>query len=161
LDPLAASQDQLKGLHANTQIPKVIGIARNYELSASKRDSTIANFFWETVVHDHSYCIGGHSNYEHFHQPGNLSDQLSTNTAETCNTYNMLKLTQHLFAQQPDARFMDYYEKALYNHILASQNPNTGMMCYYVSLVAGGKKNFSRPADFWCCGGTGMENHVK
>ncbi|GHT23781.1 glycosyl hydrolase [Planctomycetales bacterium] len=161
LDPLAASQDQLNGLHANTQIPKVIGIARSYELSGSKKDKSIANFFWETVVHDHSYCIGGHSNYELFHQPRNLSDQLSTNTAETCNTYNMLKLTRHLFAQKPDAQFMDYYEKALYNHILASQNPNTGMMCYYVSLISGGKKKFSAPEDFWCCVGTGMENHVK
>ncbi len=161
LDPLAASQDQFKGLHANTQIPKIIGVARNYELSGSKRDSTIANFFWETVVHAHSYCIGGNSNYEFFHQSHNLSEQLSTNAAETCNTYNMLKLTQHLFAQQADAKLMDYYEKALYNHILASQNPKTGMMCQYVSLVAGGKKTFSAPEDFWCCVGTGLENHVK
>ncbi|MDR0835222.1 MAG: glycoside hydrolase family 127 protein [Tannerella sp.] len=161
LDPLEASQDQLKGLHANTQIPKIIGTSRSYEISGSKRDSIISSFFWETVVHDHSYCIGGHSNYEHFHQPRNLSDQLSTNTAETCNTYNMLKLTRHLFAQKPDAKYMDYYEKALYNHILASQNPVTGMMCYYVSLISGGKKKFSAPEDFWCCVGTGMENHVK
>ncbi|GHS91411.1 glycosyl hydrolase [Bacteroidia bacterium] len=161
LDPLEASQDQLVGLHANTQVPKVIGISRNYELSGSKRDSTIANFFWETVVHDHSYCIGGLTNHEHFHQPHDLSEQLSNQTAETCITYNMLKLTRHLFAHKADAKYMDYYEKALYNHILASQNPNNGMICYYVPLVPGGKKQFSAPDDFWCCVGTGMENHVK
>ncbi len=161
LDTLAAQKDELAGKHSNMQIPKVIGVSRLYELTGDNKDHTIASFFWNTVVQHHTYVIGGNSNYEYFHTPDSLSKQLSANTTETCNTYNMLKLTRHLFGWQPDARYEDYYERALYNHILASQNHADGMMCYYVPLLPGAKKVFSTPdSSFWCCTGSGMENHA-
>ena len=91
-----------------------------------------------------------------------LSQALGRNTTETCNTYNMLKLTRHLFCWAPNVEYADYYERALYNHILASQNPVTGMMCYYVPLRSGSKRDYNTPTDsFWCCTGTGVENHAK
>jgi len=162
LDRLANGEDCLPGLHANTQIPKVIGVARLYEITGERRYRRIAEFFWDRVVNHHSYVIGGHSDYEHFGPPDKLSDRLSTNTCETCNTYNMLKLTRHLFAWEPKAEHMDFYERALYNHILASQHPQTGMVCYYIPLKPGHFKSYSTPFDsFWCCVGTGMENHTK
>ena len=162
LDPLANHEDKLRGFHANTIIPKAIGSIRRYEITNDKNDLEIGKFFWETVVKNHTYAIGGHSYYEYFHEPRKLNDKLADNTTETCNTYNMLKLTQHLFGLSPSARYMDFYEKALYNHILASQNPETGMTTYYVSLRMGGKKQFGDYRhSFTCCMGTGMENHVK
>jgi DUF1680 family protein len=162
LDPLAQKQDILPGKHSNTQIPKVIASARRYELTSDKKDKAIADFFWETVTNNHSYATGGNSNYEYLSEPGKLNDKLTENTTETCNTYNMLKLTRHLFAVDPSAALMDYYEKALYNHILASQNHTNGMMCYFVPLRMGGKKEYSDPFNtFTCCVGSGMENHVK
>lgn len=160
LDPLAERKDRLAGLHANTQIPKIVGTARAYELGAKEKDHTIATFFWETVRNNRSYCIGGNSDHEHFEELGKMS--LSDKTTETCNTYNMLKLTRHLFAWNPEAKYMDYYERALYNHILASQNPETGMVVYYLPLGYDSFKDFSSPEhSFWCCVGTGFENHVK
>lgn len=162
LDPLAEGKDILPGKHSNTQIPKIIASARRYELTGDKKDHAIAGFFWQTVTNDHSYATGGNSNYEYLSEPRKLNDRLTENTTETCNTYNMLKLTRHLFAVQPSAMLMDYYEKALYNHILASQNHETGMVCYFVPLRMGGKKSYSTPFDdFTCCVGSGMENHVK
>ncbi|WP_455585173.1 beta-L-arabinofuranosidase domain-containing protein [Bacteroides sp.] len=160
LDPLSQQKDQLAGLHANTQIPKIVGSARAYELGAEDKDHTIATFFWKVVRENRSYCIGGNSDHEHFEEPGKLS--LSDKTTETCNTYNMLKLTRHLFAWEPEAKYMDFYERALYNHILASQNPETGMVVYYLPLGYDSFKDFSTPEhSFWCCVGTGFENHVK
>lgn len=162
LDRLANGEDCLPGLHANTQIPKIIGVARLYEITGEPRYRRIAEFFWERVVKHHSYVIGGHSDHEHFGPPDRLASRLSTNTCETCNTYNMLKLTRHLFSWEPKADYMNFYERALYNHILASQNPQTGMVCYYVSLKPGHFKTYSTPFDsFWCCVGTGIENHTK
>lgn len=162
LDPLAKDEDDLPGKHSNTQIPKIIAGARRYELNGDKKDKEIADFFWKTVTENHSYVTGGNSNYEYLGEPNKLNDKLTENTTETCNTYNMLKLTRHLFALEPSAGLMDYYEKALYNHILASQNHDDGMMCYFVSLRMGGKKEYSTPfTTFTCCVGSGMENHVK
>lgn len=162
LDPLTQGDDRLDGLHANTQIPKVIGLARRYELTSDAADKAAAEFFWERVVHHHSYVNGGHSDGERFGPPDKLDNRLSDNTSETCNTYNMLKLTRHLFEWRASAEYGDYYERALYNHILASQNPDDGMVCYYVPLKANSKKIYSKPFDdFWCCVGTGMENHAK
>ena len=163
LDPLAHGDASiLPGKHANTQIPKVIGAARQYELTGDNSDKVIATTFWNAVVHDHTYAIGGNSSGEHFGPADKLSDRLTDTTCETCNTYNMIKLSGHLFEWNPDAAYMDYAERALYNHILASQNPDTGMMCYYVPLAQGDYKRYSSPFDsFWCCVGTGMENHVK
>ena len=161
-DPLARGQDKLNGLHANTQIPKMIGAARQYELTGDARDADIAKFFWERVALHRSYVIGGHSDNEHFFPTNDFAKHLSVETAETCNTYNMLKLTRHIFEWQPDAVTMDFYERALYNDILASQDPDTGMFTYFMSLKPGHFKTYSKPdISFWCCVGTGMENHAK
>lgn len=162
LDSLAAQQDVLPGKHSNTQIPKVIGCIRRFEVTGNKKDSTIAGFFWNTVTKHHSYAPGGNSNYEYLGPQDKLNDHLTDNTMETCNTYNMLKLTRHLFSLQPDVHFMDFYERALYNHILASQDHTNGMMCYFVPLRMGTRKEFSDSFHtFTCCVGSGMENHVK
>ncbi|HEV8427788.1 MAG TPA: beta-L-arabinofuranosidase domain-containing protein [Pyrinomonadaceae bacterium] len=162
LEPLARQEDRLQGLHANTQIPKLIGLARRYELTLDINDKTAAEFFWQSVVHHHSYVNGGNSDGEHFGPPDKLNNRLTANMSETCNTYNMLKLTRHLFEWHASTEYADYYERALYNHILASQDPDDGMVCYYVPLKAGSKKIYSKPFNsFWCCVGTGMENHAK
>lgn len=162
LDSLAMGIDVLPGKHSNTQVPKAIGTARRFELTGKKSDFAIADFFWETVVNHHTYAPGGNSNYEYLGQQDKLASTLTDNTMETCNTYNMLKLTRHLFAMNPKSEYMDYYERALYNHILASQNRATGMMCYFVPLRMGTKKEFSDEFEtFTCCVGSGMENHVK
>jgi hypothetical protein len=161
VDPLEAGEDKLTGLHANTQIPKFIGLARQYELTGDPKLAAGASNFWQTVVQHRSYVIGGNSDGEMFTATNRLW-QMGPNTTETCNTYNMLKLTRHLFCWQPREEYADYYERALCNHILSSQNPETGMMCYYVPLRTGSRKNFNSPDnDFWCCTGTGVENHGK
>jgi DUF1680 family protein len=162
LDSLAKQVDILPGRHSNTQIPKVIGTVRRFEVAGDKKDYAIGDFFWKTVVNHHSYAPGGNSNYEYLSAADKLSDKLTDNTMETCNTYNMLKLTRHLFALRPSGELMDYYERALYNHILASQNHHTGMMCYFVPLRMGTRKEFSDEFNtFTCCVGSGIENHVK
>ena len=162
LGPLAKRQDQLTGLHANTQFPKILGAARQYEFTGEERLHTIATFFWDVVTKERSYVIGGNSDGEMFSPKEDLSKHIGPSTTETCNTYNMLKITRRLFCWDPKAEYADYYERALYNHILASQNPETGMVVYYVPLRTGSSKVFSSPNDsFWCCAGTGMENHAK
>ncbi|MCS7238259.1 MAG: glycoside hydrolase family 127 protein [Thermoguttaceae bacterium] len=161
LDFLARQEDRLAGLHANTQIPKVIGVARLYEITGEERYRTIATFFWDRVVGYHTYVNGGNSAGEYFGPPGQLSNRLQ-DTTETCNTYNMLKLTRILFTWSPEARLADYCERALWNHILAHQHPKTGMFVYKGFLDQGARKVYSRPFDsFWCCVGTGMENHAR
>jgi DUF1680 family protein len=161
LDPLSERRDDLAGKHSNTQIPKVIGAARIAELTDQSEFATIARFFWETIVSNHSYVTGGNSLGEHLGEPRKLNDRLGASTTETCNTYNMLKLTSALFADDPQARYTDYAERALWNHILASQSSQTGMVCYFVPLQAGGKKPFQDPEAFTCCTGSGMENHAR
>lgn len=162
LDPLAQKEDKLAGLHANTQIPKIIGEARGYELTDNKKAETIAEFFWQTVIDHHTYVTGGNSDYEHFFKPDQISKHLSRATTESCNTYNMLKLTRHLFSWTANVKYADYYERALYNHILASQEPHTGMVTYFLSYEPGTFKTYStKDSSFWCCVGTGFENHAK
>ncbi|HKE92889.1 MAG TPA: glycoside hydrolase family 127 protein, partial [Povalibacter sp.] len=162
LDPLREGRDELPGRHANTQIPKVTGAARSYEVTGDEGDRTVALDFWKHVVRDHSWVIGGNSDGEHFFSPNKASEHLSAATAETCNTYNMLKLTEHLFSWQPSVEYADYYERALYNHILASQDPERGMYTYFMSLKPGHFRTYSTPFEsFWCCVGSGMENHTK
>lgn len=162
LDSLAMKVDVLPGKHSNTQVPKAIGTVRRYQLTGEESDFTIADFFWNTIVDHHTYAPGGNSNYEYLGVQDQLGDKLTDNTMETCNTYNMLKLTRHLFALNPSARYMDFYERALYNHILSSQNRANGMMCYFVPLRMGTRKEFSDEYhSFTCCVGSGMENHVK
>jgi hypothetical protein len=161
-DPLSRGVDPLDGLHGNTQIPKMIAAAREYELTGEKRYYDIASFFWQRVAHVRSYVIGGNTDDEGFFPIDQFARHLGPLTTETCNTYNMLKLTRHLFSLAPSAEHMDFYERALFNHILASQDPATGMMCYYVPLKPAAFKTYSTPDDsFWCCVGTGMENHAK
>jgi DUF1680 family protein len=162
LDPLLAHRDLLTGEHANTQIPKIIGEARTYEVTGDPQSREIAEYFWDLVVHHHSYVIGGNSEDEHFFPEEATSTHLGASTAETCNTYNMLKLTEHLFSWDPRVEYADFYERALYNDILASQDPDQGMFTYFMSLEPGLFKTYSTPFDsFWCCVGTGMENHTK
>lgn len=162
LDPLLAGRDELPGKHANTQIPKVIGAARGYEVANQSEGRPIAENFWKTVVHNHSWAIGGNSDGEFFFSPNSASEHLSTATAETCNTYNMLRLTERLFGWQPQVEYADFEERALYNHILASQEPKQGMFTYFMSLKPGHFKTYSTPTEsFWCCVGSGMENHSK
>jgi DUF1680 family protein len=162
LDPLANGVDPLDRVHANTQIPKIIGSAREYELTGDKRDYDIATFFWDRVVHHRTFVMGGNSDNEAFFPEDETSHHLGASGPETCNTYNMLKLTRHLFAWNPSAETMDFYERALLNHILGSQDPKTGGVLYYCPLKPGAFKTFSTADDsFWCCVGTGMENHAK
>jgi DUF1680 family protein len=162
-DPLAGHRDELKGLHANTHIPQVIAAARIYELTGDRRYRDIAEYFWDEVVSERSYCTGGTSNHESWNtDPGKLAAELSTNTTEDCCAYNMMKLTRHLFGWSADARLMDYYERALFNHRLGTINPDNGTMMYYLPLAAGYWKTFGKPFDaFWCCTGTGSEEYAK
>jgi len=162
LDPLARGVDPLDNVHANTQIPKIIGVAREYELTGDPRYHDIATFFWNQIVHHRSFVMGGNSDGESFFPEGETSHHLGTSGPETCNTYNMLKLSRHVFAWNPSVEVMDYYERALLNHILGSQDPRTGGVMYYCPLKPGAFKTFSTANDsFWCCVGTGMENHAK
>jgi uncharacterized protein len=161
-DPLARGEDRLDGLHANTQIPKIVGAAREYELTGNGEYRDIAQFFWREVALKRSHAIGGDSDNEHFFPVEDFAEHLSTVTDETCNTYNMLKLTEHIFAWAPTAETMDFYERGLYNQILASQDPDSGMVTYFVPMKSGHFKTYSTPDNsFWCCLGTGMENHSK
>lgn len=162
-NPLILHRDELTGKHVNSFIPNMIGTARQYELTGESTDRHIAEFFWNCVVHGRTYCTGGTSLDEHWKSPPyQLADQLGGKTQENCCTYNMLKLTRHLFAWQPRAEYFDYYERNLINSILATQDPQTGMMTYFVTMASGCWKYFNTPRDsFWCCTGSGMENHAK
>lgn len=162
LAPLAAGTDNLPGLHANTQIPKLIGLARLYELTGEQRHADAARFFHKTVAQHHSYVIGGNSEREHFGPPDMISTRVTDRTCEACNSYNMLKLTRHLYGWDPDATLFDYYERIHLNHLLAHQHPGTGMFAYFMPLTSGGRRTWSTPDDsFWCCVGSGMETHAK
>ena len=162
-DPLAAHRDELKGLHVNTHIPQVIAAARYYELTGDRHYRDIAEYFWNEVVSERSYCTGGTSNGESWNtDPGKLSTELGPSTTECCCAYNMMKLTRHLFGWSPDARLMDYYERTLFNHRLGTINPEDGTMMYYLPLASGYWKTFGKPLDaFWCCTGTGSEEYAK
>jgi DUF1680 family protein len=163
LDPLARQQDTLDGLHSNTQIPKVIGFNRIHELNGEENYGAAARFFWQTVVTKRSFVTGGNGDGEHFFPPTDFLRHLgSAKTMETCCTHNMLKLTRSLFALEPSVSYTDYYERALYNSILGSQDPDSGMMTYFQPTRPGYLKLYCTPFDsFWCCTGSGMENHAK
>ncbi len=162
LDPLIEEKDRLTGLHANTQFPKLIGLERLYQLTGKKEYHTAAAFFFDRVARHRSYVTGGNTDNEYFFPPEEFSRHLSIHTTESCNTYNMLMLAKKLFLNKPDCFYADFYERGLYNHILASQDPKEGMMTYFVPLKSGHFKTYNSPFDsFWCCTGTGMENHVK
>lgn len=161
LDSLAHGKDILPGKHANTQIPKFVELARRYELTGSEKDRKAAEFFWNRVVNHHSYVTGGHCDHEYFGPPDTLRNRLSSETSETCNVYNMLKLSSHLFSWEASPSVADFYERALFNHILSSQHPGDGRVIYNLSLEMGGYKEYQDPFWFTCCVGTGMENHSK
>lgn len=161
-EPLAAHEDKLAGLHSNTNIPKVVGAARGYELTGDPRYRDISEFFWKTVVEHHSFAPGGTSNNnEGWSEPDTAGTHLAAGGQECCCSYNMMKLTRHLFGWQPDARLMDYYEHLLWNVRVGTQN-NDGMLMYYVPTIPGGWKTFGDAYDSnWCCTGTGFEEYAK
>jgi len=162
-DPLLAHRDELKGLHANTNIPKMIGCARRYELTDDARFREIAAFFWQEVTGARAYCTGGTSNEEHWRtDPGQLAGEFGKSAEECCCGYNMLKLTRHIFGWTADARAMDYYERTLFNSRLGTSDAD-GLKSYYLPLGGDGYwKSFHSPWDsFWCCTGTGVEEFAK
>ncbi len=163
LQPLERSEDKLTGLHANTQIPKVIGFQRIGELSGDKRMTQAAEFFWQTVVEHRTVAIGGNSVKEHFHSDRDFSPMIEeVEGPETCNTYNMLKLSEALFQARPAARYADYYERALYNHILASERPGSGGFVYFTPMRPNHYRVYSQVDQaMWCCVGSGIESHAK
>lgn len=162
LDPLKEGKDILDHKHANTYIPKLLGLTRNYEIAAKGDGDTIAAFFWKTVIDHHSFCTGSNSDKEKFFKPDNQSALLTGYTGESCNVYNMLKLTRHLYCHSGDIKYADYYEKALFNHILGQQDPATGMIAYFLPMLPGAHKVYSTPdSSFWCCVGSGFENQAK
>ena len=163
LTPLSEGRDTLDKLHSNTQIPKVIGFNRLYELTGRDTYGAASQFFWRTVVENRSFVTGGNGDFEHFFPPAEFLKHLSSaKTMETCCSHNMLRLTRSLFALEPSAAYADYYERALYNTILASQDPDSGMMTYFQPTRPGYLKLYCTPTDsFWCCTGSGMENHAK
>lgn len=162
LAPMLRGEDRLDGLHGNTQIPKVVGLAREYELTGEKTYRDAATSFWDHVVNHRSYATGGHGESEHFFPPEQFPLRLTPNTCETCNTYNLLKLTGHLFSWQPDAAHMDFVERATINHLAANIGQKLGEFGYFLSLGSVGVKVFSTPFDsWWCCVGTGLENPAR
>lgn len=163
LDPITAGEDILPNLHSNTQIPKIVGLARIHELTGEPAKAKAARFFWERVTRHHSFVIGGNGDREYFFEPDAIATHITEQTCEHCATYNMLKLTQHLAAWSPDGALFDYYERAHLNHVMAAHNPKTGGFTYMTPLMTGAARDWSDPKDdpFWCCVGTGMESHSK
>jgi len=174
LDPLELDEDSLNGLHANTQFPKWIGAAREYKASGNTTYHNIALNAWTITVNAHSYAIGGNSQAEHFHAPNAIAAYLTTDTAESCNSYNMLKLTRELWVTNPSSTtYFDFYERTLMNQMIGQQNPadSHGHVTYFSSLNPGGSRGLG-PAwgggtwstdyeSFWCCQGTGLETNTK
>jgi DUF1680 family protein len=174
LQPLAANQDKLSGLHANTQVPKWIGALREYKATGNPTYLATARNAWRITIGAHTYAIGGNSQAEHFHQPNNISGLLTYDTAESCNSYNMLKLTRELWLTDPsNTTYFDYYERTLMNQMIGQQNPADahGHVTYFNSLNPGARRgvgpawgggNWSTDYDsFWCCQGTGIEMNTK
>ncbi|MFT4077121.1 MAG: glycoside hydrolase family 127 protein [Asticcacaulis sp.] len=162
LDSLVAQQDKLANIHSNTNIPKVLGLARLYDVTGKADYHTASAFFWERVTKHHSFVIGGNGDREYFFEPDTISKHITEATCEHCATYNMMKLTRDLYRWSPDAAYFDYFERAHLNHVMAQQNPKTGMFSYMTPLFTGAARGFSDPVDNWtCCHGTGMESHAK
>jgi DUF1680 family protein len=162
-DSMVERIDNLDNKHANTQVPKAVGFQRVAELSGDERYATAAQFFWETVVNNRSLSFGGNSRREHFPSAAACREYTEEREGpESCNTYNMLKLTEGLFRMEPQARYADYYERAMYNHILSTQHPGHGGYVYFTSARPRHYRVYSAPNKaMWCCVGTGMENHGK
>lgn len=163
LNPLLAREDRLTGMHANTQIPKVIGFQQIALLSGDEEMGHASKYFWDIVVNQRSVSIGGNSVREHFHPANDFSSMISSEEGpETCNSYNMLRLSEKLFKKSPQASYFDYYERTLFNHILSSQHPEQGGFVYFTSMRPNHYRVYSQPHEnFWCCVGSGLENHAK
>lgn len=160
LDPLARGEDRLTGMHANTQVPKVVGFSRIANLSGDRDVDSAARFFWKNVTSRRSVAFGGNSVSEHFNDPADYRKMLEHREGpENCNTYNMLRLTESLFVSKPEAGYADFYERALFNHILSSINPHDPGYVYFTPIRPQHYRVYSTPEEcFWCCVGTGMEN---
>ena len=162
IDPLKAGNPDLGTNHANTFIPKLLGEARNYELFGAKDSRKAAELLFWTLVNDHAFVTGELSDKEHLFKPTEQSKHLTGYDGENCCTYNLLKLADHLFSWNPSSKIADYYERALYNHILGQQDPKSSMVCYFTPLQTGAYRLYStRDSSFWCCVGSGFESHVK
>ncbi|WP_276089647.1 glycoside hydrolase family 127 protein [Pedobacter sp. JY14-1] len=163
LQPLSRREDRLNGIHANTQIPKVIGFKRIADLNQDSVYGNAASFFWDEVVGKRSVANGGNSVREHFNPIGDFSGMISSvEGPETCNSYNMLKLTEQFYQAEGATRYLDYYERTLYNHILSSQHPGKGGFVYFTPMRPGHYRVYSQPeTSFWCCVGSGLESHAK
>ncbi len=163
LEPMAEGVDNLDNLHANTQVPKAVGFQRIAELNGNVKYAKAGNFFWETVTQNRSLAFGGNSRREHFPAASACTDYIvDVEGPESCNTNNMLKLTQTLFRMEPSANYADYYERALFNHILSTQHPEHGGYVYFTPARPRHYRVYSAPNQaMWCCVGTGMENHGK
>ncbi len=162
IDPLKAGNNDLGTNHANTFIPKLLGEARNYEMFGAEDSRKAAELLFWTLVNDHAFVTGELSDKEHLFKPSAQSKHLSGYDGENCCTFNLLKLADHLFSWSPNSKIADYYERALYNHILGQQDPETGMVCYFTPLQTGAYRLYStKDNSFWCCVGSGFESHVK
>ncbi len=163
LTPMSQRQDCLDNMHANTQVPKVVGFERIAELGGNETYHDASIFFWDIVTGERSLAFGGNSRREHFPSKEACTDFINDiDGPETCNTNNMLKLTEDLHRHNPEARFADYYELATFNHILSSQHPQHGGYVYFTPARPRHYRNYSAPNEaMWCCVGTGMENHGK
>ena len=161
IEPLQRHQDDLGGTHGNTQIPKLIGSLKRFVYTGNPSDLMAAAFFWDQVAQHHSFATGGHGKDEYFGPPDKLSDIIDGRTCETCNVYNMLKLTRQLFALDPDPHYADFHERALFNHIMASIDPEDGRVCYMVPVGRGVQHEYQDMLQsFTCDVGTGMESHA-
>jgi uncharacterized protein len=160
-DPLKRHQDNLSGKHGNCQIPKLVGSAARYGYDGDTADILAASFFWDRVAQHHSYATGGHGLSEYFGPPDQLSTRVDGRACESCNVYNMVKLTRRLFSLRPDANYADFHERALFNHVLASIDPESGATSYMVPVGRGVQQEYQDMLkSFTCCVGTGMENHA-
>lgn len=161
VNPLAEKKDVLQGVHANTQIPKLYGALKVYLYTGNESEGAAAKYFWDEVAQHHTFATGGNSKNEYFGAPDRLNDMVEGRTAETCNVYNMIKMSRTLFSIDPDIRYADYHERALFNHILASQDPDDGRVSYMVPVGGGVQHEYqNKYEDFTCCVGTGMESHA-
>ena len=163
LVPMEEGKDCLDNMHANTQIPKVIGYQRIAELAHDVQYHNASEYFWEIVTRQRSLALGGNSRREHFPTKETCIDYINDiDGPESCNTYNMLKLTEDLNRVKPDGMYGDFYETAMFNHILSAQHPQHGGYVYFTSARPRHYRNYSAPNEaMWCCVGTGMEDHGK
>jgi DUF1680 family protein len=160
IDPLARREDRLAGLHGNTQIPKLLGVLMQYIYTGDRADGVAAEFFWDAVALHHTYATGGHGKDEYFGPPDQLAERIDGRTDESCNVYNMLKMTRRLFAIHPDIKYAEFEERALFNHVLGSIDPEDGRTCYMVPVGRGVRHEYQEMLrGFTCCVGSGMENH--